>query len=195
MLTLAFLGQPANPAAAPTQVAPAGLPGPPGSPGPPGPAGPSGVSGASTVSQLTDATSPFKALNVADAATQRQAMGAAAASDLVGVGQDTLTALKGKVDRTRTTVSDAAYTILASDVYVAMTALTVARTFTLPAASAFPVGQPLYIADESGACSAINLITVAAAGTDTIAGQPTMTMGAPYQRIALHSNGSNLWIV
>ncbi|MCJ2102468.1 hypothetical protein [Methylobacterium sp. E-046] len=55
------------------------------------------TNGASTVSALTDATPGFKALNT-DAAGQRQAMGAAGAGDLLGIAQDTLTALGGKLD-------------------------------------------------------------------------------------------------
>ncbi|KTS09743.1 hypothetical protein SB2_11860 [Methylobacterium radiotolerans] len=76
-----------------------------------------------------------------------------------------------------------------------MQALTAARTITLPNAAAYRPGQPLYVADESGACSSTLTITVATAGTDTIAGQPSVSMGSPYQKLAFHSNGLNLWTV
>lgn len=52
-----------------------------------------GSSGASTVGALTDASAAFRALNVLDAATQREILGAAAASDL----QAALTVLAGKL--------------------------------------------------------------------------------------------------
>jgi hypothetical protein len=74
-----------------------------------------------------------------------------------------------------------------------MTALTANRTLTLPSASSYPPAQTLYVADESGACSSALTITMAAAGSDTIAGQSSVAMGSPYQKLAFHSNGSNLW--
>jgi hypothetical protein len=52
-----------------------------------------GGSGASKVSDLTDATLPFRALNVADTATQLQNLGAASTADLLGFGQDMLKAV------------------------------------------------------------------------------------------------------
>ena len=56
----------------------------------------------------------------------------------------------------RTIVSDAAYQILVSDTIVAITSISAARTMTLPAASAYPVGRLLTIIDESGSSSATN---------------------------------------
>ncbi|GJE61696.1 hypothetical protein [Methylobacterium trifolii] len=93
----------------------------------------------------------------------------------------------------RKPVADANYGAQVADVYVGISALTVGRTVTLPAASAYPPGQTLFVADETGLCSPTLPITVAAAGSDTIAGQASITMGSPYQKLAFHSNGSNLW--
>ncbi|AWB21255.1 hypothetical protein DA075_10310 [Methylobacterium currus] len=85
--------------------------------------------------------------------------------------------------------------LAAADAYVAVTSLSAPVTLTLPPAANFEPGQPLYIADETGLCSADagRTITIAAAGSDTIAGQPAVTMGSPYQKLTFHSNGSNLW--
>ncbi|TXN78276.1 hypothetical protein [Methylobacterium sp. WL8] len=98
----------------------------------------------------------------------------------------------------RKAVTDQNYVVVLADTYVALTALTAltaARLVTLPSAAAYAPGQVLYVADETGACSADAglTITVAAAGTDTIAGQPSVALGSPYQKLAFHSNGSNLW--
>ncbi|WP_298353940.1 hypothetical protein [Rhodoblastus sp.] len=90
----------------------------------------------------------------------------------------------------RTTVSDANYTVLSTDRMVAMTAITAARTFTLPAASAYPTGTRLVIVDESGGCSSLNRINVTPNGTDTIDGvNATALVNQPYGYLALESNG------
>lgn len=95
----------------------------------------------------------------------------------------------------RRAIADQNATVAATDSYVAFTSLTVARTLALPPAASFAPFPPLYVADESGACSfdAGRTITVAASGSDTVAGQPIITMVSPYQKLVLHSNGSNLW--
>jgi len=95
----------------------------------------------------------------------------------------------------RTQVADAAYAVLASDRTVAVTALTAARTLTLPAASAYPAGAALTIVDESGACSATSTVTIAAAGTDTVNGAANAVLAAPYSYLALESNTANKWTV
>ncbi len=95
----------------------------------------------------------------------------------------------------RTQVADAAYAVLATDRTVAVTALTAARTLTLPAASAYPAGAALTIVDESGACSATSTVTVAAAGTDTVNGAASAVLSAPYAYLALESNTANKWTV
>jgi len=95
----------------------------------------------------------------------------------------------------RTQVSDAAYAVLATDRTVAVTALTAARTLTLPAASAYPAGAALTIVDESGACSATSTVTIATAGTDTVNGAANAVLAAPYSYLALESNTANKWTV
>lgn len=95
----------------------------------------------------------------------------------------------------RTPVADAAYAALVTDRLVALTALTAARVVSLPAASAYPAGQALTIADESGACSAVKTITVARAGSDTINGAASFALAGAYNYVAVESNGANAWTV
>lgn len=81
--------------------------------------GADGSDGASAVAALLDATAAFRALNVADAAAQRGVLGAAALADLVGVAQDTLTALNSiqiavTAEATRAQAAEALLATLAS---------------------------------------------------------------------------------
>jgi hypothetical protein len=89
----------------------------------------------------------------------------------------------------RTAVSDAAYTVLATDAKVCYTALTAARVVTLPAASTLS-GQSLVVKDESGACSATNTITVAPA-SGTIDGAANKVINTAYGVLRVYSNGTN----
>ena len=99
------------------------------------------------------------------------------------------------VSAKRTAISDTIYTVLVSDRIVAYTSLTAARNVTLPAASAFPVGVPLWIIDESGACSGTLYIAINRAGSDTIDGANSTTLNGAYQGTALESNGVNGWTI
>lgn len=121
-----------------------------------------------------------------------------------GTGGDlraAMSAVQGAVNARQTIgrvpLADANYAALPTDTYIGLTTLTATRTITLPAASAYKPGQTLFIADESGNCNAQAstpvLIIIAAAGSDTIAGQASISMGSPYQKLAFHTNGSNLW--
>lgn len=93
----------------------------------------------------------------------------------------------------RSAVADANYAVLTTDRIVAYSSLTAARTVTLPAASAFPVGVQLLIVDESGACSATNAISISRAGADTIGGAASTVLNGAYMSVALESNGANAW--
>ena len=159
---------PARVSATTTITGPPGAPGLNGAPGTPGRDGIIGRDGAPGLVQSVNGKS---ATNVTLAASD---VGAAATG--------------------RTAISDANYTIARTDVYVAMTALSSARTITLPSAATFAPGQPLYIADESGNAGTYT-ITIAAAGSDLIAGQSSASMTFGYQKLIFHSNGSNLWTV
>jgi hypothetical protein len=95
----------------------------------------------------------------------------------------------------RTAVADAAYAVLASDREVSFATLTASTVVTLCAASAFPVGTDLLVADDSGNCSATITIAVAAAGSDHISGATSLTITTAYGSMRLRSNGSNMWKV
>ncbi len=96
---------------------------------------------------------------------------------------------------TRTAVADASYAALATDRIVAYSSLSAARTGTLPAAASYPTGATLTIVDETGNCSTTKTITAARAGSDTIDGQTSAVVAAPYGVLVLESNGSNAWTV
>jgi Major tropism determinant N-terminal domain len=96
----------------------------------------------------------------------------------------------------RASVSDANYTALVTDRIVALTALTAARTVSLPAAASFPTGSRLLVIDESGACSATKTISLAPNGSDDIEGANTSAIiASAYGFIALESNGAGGWFI
>lgn len=100
----------------------------------------------------------------------------------------------------RTTVGDAAYSVLATDRLLATSAtLSAARTWTLPAASAVFPGTRIEFADEALGISSANTLTFARASADTIifspAGGTSITLRAPGASIAFVSNGLNAWSI
>jgi hypothetical protein len=103
--------------------------------------------------------------------------------------------LSETITNTRAAVADAGYTALATDRLIAYTSITAARTVALPASSAFPTGTRLLVIDESGSCSAINTIKIAANGTDKINGYASVMVGTPYGYLALESNGAGKWTI
>lgn len=96
---------------------------------------------------------------------------------------------------TRSQVSDANYTILATDRTVVVISLSAARTLTLPAASAYPQGVTLTVFDESGTCSWTNSVSIVRAGFDTLSGLTAFQLVRAYGFVAFQSNGSNKWTV
>lgn len=100
------------------------------------------------------------------------------------------------VTNTRTAVSDANYSALTTDRLIAYTAITAARTLSLPASSSYPTGTRLIIIDESGSCSATKTITIAPNGTDDLEGaNSNAVIAAPYGFIGLESNGAGGWFI
>ncbi len=104
----------------------------------------------------------------------------------------------------RHAVADANYTLTApvwGTPWVSMvsyTALTAARTVTLPAAASYPAGTRLLIIDEAGLCTPALTISVQPAGTDTINGNTSSTPVVLNQRfayVAVESNGVNAWVI
>lgn len=93
----------------------------------------------------------------------------------------------------RTTVADAAYTILATDRYVALTSITAPRIFTMPAANSVTAGQELLIKDESGSVSATNTLTISRAGSNTIDGATSLVLQSAYTWARFVSDGVSKW--
>lgn len=103
-----------------------------------------------------------------------------------------------------TSVFDRDYTAATSDVQVGFRTLTGPRIVTLPDVDAFPLGQDLVIADESGACSETLTIKIRPGANtgDTIGGAepdqgtsiPTIVLSSPYQAVRFRRGAANLWI-
>lgn len=94
----------------------------------------------------------------------------------------------------RSTFSDAPYTVLSTDRYVAQVgSMTAPRVVTLPLANSVNAGQTLKIVDESGTVTTTNLLTITASGSDTIDGSATKVIRSAYGEAYLTSNGTNLW--
>lgn len=94
----------------------------------------------------------------------------------------------------RTAVSNADYTIIATDKVVAQTGtMTAARTFTLPAASAYPAGEELIVIDQSGTVNFANNITITRTSSDTIDGETSMSIAQKYGILVLISDGVSKW--
>lgn len=89
----------------------------------------------------------------------------------------------------RTTVNDAAYTALISDVIIEYTALTAARTVTLPAVANVPVGKTYVIKDGAGTAGT-NTITIDGSGAETIDGAATQTITVNYGELEIYNTGS-----
>lgn len=93
----------------------------------------------------------------------------------------------------RANVVDTSYTVNRWDTYIGISTLTAPHTLTLPAASAYPVGHPLTIVDESGACSMSNQITIVPNGTDTINGAVSLPQNSANFGVILFSDGVSKW--
>lgn len=74
------------------------------------------------------------------------------------------------------------------------TALSAARTDTLPAANALNAGQQLIIADYAGVATASNTVTISRAGSDTINGGTTfVAVNSAYGITYCTSDGTSKW--
>ena len=99
------------------------------------------------------------------------------------------------ITNTRTAVSDAPYSVLATDRMVAYTALSAARIVSLPASTAYPTGTRLVVVDETGNCSPIKTLTITPNGTDVIDGATSAVLNVPYGFIGLESNQVAEWTI
>jgi len=95
----------------------------------------------------------------------------------------------------RAAVNDANYTLSSPYSIVAYTAISAARTVSLPATTSYATGQRLLVIDESGACSSTKTITLSANGSDKIDNASTAIIGQHYGYIEIESNGSGKWTI
>lgn len=97
----------------------------------------------------------------------------------------------------RTARGDANYTVLTTDMLVALNvALTANRTWTLPLAATAGPGFYLYFKDETGSLGA-NRILLTPAGADTIDGVgAAYGINIPFQSVTIYSDGvAGWWII
>ncbi len=93
-----------------------------------------------------------------------------------------------------TATGDANYPIAATDRAVYHTALTAARTDTLPAANSVNPGQRFYALDMAGVSTASNTITLQRAGTDSVNGGTTfVAIAVSYGVAQCTSDGVSRW--
>jgi hypothetical protein len=95
----------------------------------------------------------------------------------------------------RVAVSDTNYTLSSPFSIVAYTAITAARTVSLPATTNYASGQRLLVIDESGSCSSTKTITLSRNGSDTIDGATSAVINQPYGYIELESNSGGKWTI
>ena len=112
-------------------------------------------------------------------------------------GTNAITAAAARVSlnvESRSTFSNANYTVLSTDRYVAQNGtMTAPRTLTLPLASSMNAGQLLIIIDESGTLSATNSLNIVATGGNLINGQASTLLKTPYGITRLYSDGASGW--
>ena len=87
----------------------------------------------------------------------------------------------------RSAVNDTNYTATSRDAIIAYTAITAARTISLPSMSSTPRGWQFIIKDESGNCSGGNTITI----TGTIDGTTNLILNSAYAKAVIYNNGTN----
>lgn len=115
----------------------------------------------------------------------------------VTVGNGTLDPLFAAGSSGRAAVNDASYAATISDRVVAYTAISAARTVTIPAAAAFTAGDTLLIVDESGSASSTATVSVAPTGTNTINGLNTTQVAISSSNGSgmLESDGVSKWTI
>lgn len=96
----------------------------------------------------------------------------------------------------RTAIANSNYSILSTDRYVALTSISSNLIWTLPLASAFPVGTILWLQDESGSINSFApaRLTINRSGSDVIDSNLTaIVFDQPNQGMLFESNGATGW--
>lgn len=92
-------------------------------------------------------------------------------------------------------IADLNSTVTRTDSALLYSSITAARTVTLPAANAVPLGFRILVADESGNASGVNTITINRAGADTINGGASTVINTAFGVKELVSDGSSRWTI
>lgn len=147
--------------------------------------------------KFTGPTTAEKSFALPDASATILTTNAAVTVAQGGTGQTTALAARGSsglnIDSC-TSVGDTNGTIVAADRCYYHTALSAARTDTLPAANSVNAGQVFYLTDFRGVATASNTITLQRAGSDTINGGATVVaVAAQYGAGIFWSDGVSRW--
>lgn len=122
-------------------------------------------------------------------------------SNLIKIGDSTHTVIEiagrdfSSIGGVTRLINDANATVVSTDSALLYSAITAARTVTLPAANAVPVGFRILVSDASGSASGVNTITLNRAGADTINGGASVAINAAYGCRELVSDGVSKWTV
>ncbi len=126
---------------------------------------------------------------VVGSVVQGQGVGVAFAATTTPTIAGAITLNGGLIEkRTATAVS---YNVLVTDVIIAVTDTTAARTMTMPN-SGLVAGQRWTIKDESGACSIFN-ITISGNGAN-VDGAASQVINVNYGSVDIYTNGTNFFL-
>ena len=139
--------------------------------------------------EAAQASATLSATNAATSASNASSSATAAAASAV-----TAASFSAATEFSRTPIT-AAYTVLATDRTIPVTALSAAINLTLCSAASFPTGRILKVLDKSGSATATNTITLTGAGSDLINGKTTAIIKCAYGYVQITSNGSNRWTI
>jgi hypothetical protein len=107
----------------------------------------------------------------------------------------TMASLQARLLAGERPVADANFLMVATDRVIAYTSISAARTVTLPSASLIAAGTRIMIFDRSGSVSAVNTISVAPSGADTLngAGTPLVAVQSPRGMVEVETDGISKW--
>ncbi|NDG29274.1 hypothetical protein EB118_04125 [bacterium] len=97
--------------------------------------------------------------------------------------------------RVKSVEKSANYNVSTSDYIIGVTSVTGGKTMTLPSASSMGAGKMFIIKDQSGSASVSNYIRLSCQPGQTIDGQSSYDIDAPYESVSVYSNGTNWFIM
>lgn len=122
-------------------------------------------------------------------------------NNVIKIGDSTHTVVEiggrsysGVITAVEATVNDVNFVATANDAGALYSAITAARTVTLPAANSVRPGFRFRVADFSGNASAVNTITTNPAGADTLVGPGSAVINGAYGSKRFMSDGTSKWM-